>query len=281
MALNYQIMLKQNFQDLNPLFIGEAELPEGYKELATARSCSVLYYTRRGCGTVRIGDTTYRAAEGQFFLIPVGIIAEITASENCSWHFQWIGFNGTLAVDFLQLPTTFSLPETVTVHLYDLQEDCSNIGSRVSSDLLLIHSVLTKPKPDRTDHVQKVVDHILSSYMFKVSVDSLAAELGINSCYLSRRFTQKMGCSIRSYLLQVRISNAKNYLNQGYSVKEAALLCGFQDVSNFSKLFKKETGFAPTHWVSEMAGWWEELSPTASYPPKKAFPFAEQKKNDE
>ena len=53
MALNYQIMLKQNLHDLNPIFIGEAELPPGYKELAAARSCSVLYYTRSGSGTVR------------------------------------------------------------------------------------------------------------------------------------------------------------------------------------------------------------------------------------
>ena len=276
MALNYQIMLKQNFQDLNPLFIGEAELPAGYKELATARSCSVLYYTRRGHGTVRIGNATYSAAEGQFVLLPVGTIAEIIASELCPWHFQWIGFNGALAFDFLQLHTVFSLPTSVTEHLYDLQDPCPNIGSRVSSDLLLIHSVLTKPKPDRTDHVQKVVDHILSSYMFKVSVDSLAAELGINSCYLSRLFTKKMGCSIRKYLLTVRISNAKNYLNQGYSVKESALLCGFQDTTNFSKLFKKETGLAPVNWLKEMASWRELRSVSAPHRPQKAFPFAEQ-----
>jgi len=277
MALNYQIMLKQNLHDLNPLFIGEAELPAGYKELATARSCSVLYYSRRGCGSVRIGDTVHTASQGQFFLVPVGTVAEITASEDASWHFQWIGFGGVLAVDFLQLPTVFTLPEAVTERLYDLKEPCQNIGSRVSGDLLVIHSVLTKSKPDRTDHVQKVVDHILSSYMFKVSIADLAKEMGVNSSYLSRIFTKKMGCSIRSYLLQVRISNAKNYLNQGYSIKEAALLCGFQDTANFSKLFKKETGFAPAHWMAEMFQWRVDRSPTAPYPPKRAFPFAKQK----
>jgi len=165
----------------------------------------------------------------------------------------------------------------VTAHMYDLQDTCQNIGSRVAGDLLVIHSVLTKPKPDRTDHVQKVVDHILSSYMFKVSITELSKEMGINSCYLSRIFTKKMGCSIQSYLLQVRISNAKSYLNQGYSVKETALLCGFHDASNFSKLFKKETGRSPSHWANEMAAWKVDRSPSAPYPPKRAFPFAAQK----
>ena len=276
MALNYQIMLKQNLQDLNPIFIGEAELPPGYKELAAARSCSVLYYTRSGSGTVRIEKTTYQTQAGTFFLIPVGGTARITASEDCPWHFQWIGFSGALAVDFLQLPIVFTLPGAITKQLYNLQDPCQNIGSRVSSDLLLIHSVLTNPKPDRTDHVQRVIDHILSSYMFKISIAELAGEMGVNSSYLSRIFTKKMGCSIRSYLLQVRISNAKNCLNQGYSVKETSLLCGFHDATNFSKLFKKETGYAPAHWKANMDEWKVDRSPTAPYPPRKAFPLAEQ-----
>lgn len=276
MGLNYQIMLKQNLQDLNPLFIGEAALPPGYKELANARNCSVLYYTRQSRGTVRIKDTVHCVSEGQFFLVPVGTIAEIAAAGEDDWIFQWIGFNGALAYDFLQLPAVFSLPEPMAEQLYDLRTPCENIGSRVSSDLLLLHSALTKPKPDRTDHVQKVMDHILSSYMFKVSVEALAAEMGVNPCYLSRQFTKKMGCSIRTYLLTVRVANAKNYLNQGYSVKETALLCGFHDTANFSKLFKKETGLAPAHWKAEMKLWQIDRAPTAPYPPKKSFPLAEQ-----
>lgn len=248
MAVNYQILLKQNLQDLNPLFIGEAECPAGLLELADARSCSVLYYLSHGRGTVRIKGVSYHVREGEFFLVPVGELAEIIAAEDTSWAFRWIGFNGTLAYDFLQLPTVFSLPEEITEQLYDLRTAYQNIGTRVASDLLLIHSILTKPKPDRTDHVQIVVDRILSSYMFKLSVNDLAKEMGIHTCHLSRKFTEKMGCSIRKYLLTVRVANAKNYLNQGYSVKEVALLCGFNDTSNFSKLFKKETGFSPTDW---------------------------------
>lgn len=276
MGLNYQIMLKQNLQDLNPLFIGEAELPPGYKELATAQSCSVLYRSCRGHGRVRLKKEVFDLSPGQFFLVPVGSIAQISACRDSAWHFQWIGFNGLLAHDFLQLPAVFTLPEKLLGQLYDLQEPCENIGSRVSSDLLLIHSVLTRSKPDRTDHVQKVVDHILSGYMFKVSVEELAAELGINSSYLTRQFTKKMGCSIRKYLLTVRVANAKNYLNRGYSVKETALLCGFGDTANFSKLFKKETGFAPAHWKAKMDDWQVDRSPGAPYPPSRVFPFAEQ-----
>ena len=266
MALNYQILLTQNLQDLNPLFVGEAECPAGLLELADARSCSVLYYLRHGRGTVRVKGVTYPVHAGEFFLVPVGELAEITAAEDSSWMFEWIGFNGSLAHDFLQLPTVFSLPEHITSQLYDLRSPVQNIGTRVASDLLLIHSVLSKPKPARTDHVQRVVDHILSRYMFKVCVADLAKEMGINSSYLSRQFTKRMGCSIREYLLTVRVANAKNYLNQGYSVKEVALMCGFCDTSNFSKLFKKVTTHSPTKW-KETLQLPEDVRSMIFYPP--------------
>lgn len=276
MGMNYQIMLNQKLQDLNPLFIGEAECPAGLKEQADARNCSVLYRIRHGRGSVRIKGVTHHVNEGQFFLIPVGAVADIIAAKDSPWTFQWIGFNGALSYDFLQLPTVFSLPEDVASQLYDLRNPCQNIGSRVSSDLLLIHSILTKPKPNRTDHVQRVVDHILSSYMFKISVTELAKEMGINSCHLSRQFTKKMGCSIKSYLLTVRIANAKDYLNQGYSVKEVALLCGFNDTSNFSKLFKKEVALSPSQWKNFMTLWKVDRSPSSPYPPAHSYPLASE-----
>lgn len=275
MSLNYQILLKQNLQDLNPLFAGEAECPPGLLELADARSCSVLYYLYHGSGTVRIKGITYPVRKGEFFLVPVGELAQITAAEDTGWGFRWIGFNGTLAYDFLQLPPVFSLPDDVTVQLYDLRSPMQNVGTRIASDLLLIHSTLSKPKPDRTDHVQRVVDHILSSYMFKVSVTELAQDMGIHSCHLSRQFTKKMGCSIQKYLLSVRVANAKNHLNQGYSVKETALLCGFGDSSNFSKLFKKEVGLAPSDWRKQLKLWDNDRQ--TPYPPKQNYPLAQQK----
>ena len=275
MELNYQILLKQNLQDLNPIFIGESECPPGYEGIANARNCCVLYRVYRGRGRIRLQNTTYPVEAGQFFLIPVGELGRMYADKDEPWFFQWIGFTGTLSYDFLQLPTVFDVPSEITNQMYDLRMPCENLGSRITSDLFLLHSTLTRSKPDRTDHVQRVVDHIISSYMFKVSVADLAREMGVNSCHLSRQFTKKMGTSIQDYLLSVRVSNAKQHLNRGYSVKETALLCGFNDPNNFTKLFKKKTGFTPTEWKEKMALSEDSRSPYHSYPPVKSIPFDE------
>ena len=275
MDLNYQILLRQTFQDLNPIFVGESECPPGFKGTAAARSCCVLYRVHRGRGKFVLQNKTYTAEAGQFFLIPVGELATMYADKEDPWFFQWIGFSGSLSYDFLQLPVVFDVPEEIASQMYNLRIPCENLGSRIASDLFLLHSTLTRPKPERTDHVQRMVDHIISSYMFKVSVADLAKEMGINSCHLSRQFTKKMGTSIQDYLLSVRIANAKQHLNKGCSVKEAALLCGFNDPNNFTKLFKKKTGFTPTEWKEKLALSDDSRSPYQAYPPAKSIPFEE------
>ena len=58
---------------------------------------------------------------------------------------------------------------------------------------------------------------------------------------------------MQDYLLNVRVFNSKLYLNKGYSVKEAALMCGFNDPNNFTKLFKRKTGYTPTQWKAKLA----------------------------
>lgn len=272
MRVNYQILLKQTLQDLNPIFIGESECPPGYEGYANGMAnCCVLYRVYRGCGKVCIQGVTHRVRAGQFFLIPVGDSAPMTADHENPWFFQWIGFTGTLAYDFLQLPPVFEVPRALTDQMYDLRTPCENLSSRVTSDLFLLHATLTKPKPDRTDHVQWVIDHITTSYMHKVSVAELAKELGINPCHLSRQFTKKTGRSIQDYLLTIRVFNSKLYLNKGYSVKEAALMCGFNDPNNFTKFFKKKTGYTPTQWKAKLALNEDNVPP---YPQRPVFPAA-------
>lgn len=254
MHINYQILLKQNLQDLNPIFLGESECPPGYKGHANANAnCCVLYRVHRGSGSVRIQGATYSVRAGQFFLVPVGEQGPMTANGTEPWFFQWIGFTGTLANDFLQLPPVFDVPRDLFDRLYDPRNSCENLSSRITADLFLLHATLTKPKPSKTDHVQWIIDHINSSYMHKFSVAELAGELGINACHLSRQFTKKVGRSIQDYLLTVRVFNTKLYLDKGYTVKEAALMCGFNDPNNFTKLFKKKTGFTPTQWKAKQA----------------------------
>ena len=61
-------------------------------------------------------------------------------------------------------------------------------------------------------------------------------------------FQSKTGKTIQEYLIEVRLKQACEYLRQGFSANHTASLCGYEDVSNFSRMFKKQYGLSPQHW---------------------------------
>ena len=65
---------------------------------------------------------------------------------------------------------------------------------------------------------------------------------------MSRLFKEKTGQTVQEYLISVRLDAAKKQLERGASVGEAALLCGYDDVCNFSKMFKRLSGISPGKW---------------------------------
>jgi len=80
------------------------------------------------------------------------------------------------------------------------------------------------------------------------SKQKLADEMGLDRHYLSRLFRENTGQSIQDYLVTTRLEEAARLLLLGHSVQDAALLCGYEDVSNFSKMFKKKYGKSPANW---------------------------------
>ena len=51
--------------------------------------------------------------------------------------------------------------------------------------------------------------------------------------------------------MQLRLDRAKEFLNQGYGVTEAASMAGFSDLSNFSRQYKACFGITPSRQKME------------------------------
>ena len=82
--------------------------------------------------------------------------------------------------------------------------------------------------------------------MRKITVSSLAESFGFDRSYLYRIFKKRYGIGIKEYIIKVRLEKGKELLKEGFSVKESAHLVGYDDEFNFSKVFKKEYGVAPS-----------------------------------
>ena len=239
------LLTNRNFQDLNPLVAGEHRCRSGHSFGPAVRKYTLLHYVLSGKGTLYTKEGSYTVTAGQAFLILPGKVTTYTADEKDPWHYRWIGFDGVLSERFAQLPPVVSLQAELFSHLWQLGEESSVTEYRLASALFALYADLFEDKSHKNPHVSKVVDYIRSSYMQPIRVHQIAKELNLDRRYLSRLFKEHTGQSIQDYLVSVRMEEAKQLLQSGHSVNESARLAGYEDVSNFSKMFKNYHGYPP------------------------------------
>ena len=78
-------------------------------------------------------------------------------------------------------------------------------------------------------------------------VKQLASEMGMSTDHFIREFRKRTGSTPKQYLLRRHLWGAHRLLQQGVSVKAAALQVGFRDPSYFGRLYRKHYGCSPSH----------------------------------
>ena len=69
--------------------------------------------------------------------------------------------------------------------------------------------------------------------------------------FVARLFKARYGVTMQDYLISVRLEAAAKLLSSGYTVAESALLCGYRDPFNFSKMFHRQYGISPRDYAAE------------------------------
>ncbi|MCL2070195.1 MAG: helix-turn-helix domain-containing protein [Treponema sp.] len=94
--------------------------------------------------------------------------------------------------------------------------------------------------------LRKAERYIWENYTRKISLTEISKASGLSAPYLSTIFKEEMGENLSSYLNRLRVERAKTLLKEtSKPLKEIAKLCGFEDQSWFSKIFKTFTGTSP------------------------------------
>jgi AraC-like DNA-binding protein len=99
--------------------------------------------------------------------------------------------------------------------------------------------------------LKPAVDWVLQHHAGKIAVPDLAKMLGFSVSRFERKFKEQFGMSPTRCILLARVNAARAMLAQGDEpLGEVALRCGFYDQSQFSRLFKRETGITPKEYRS-------------------------------
>lgn len=104
-----------------------------------------------------------------------------------------------------------------------------------------------------TDHedapVREAQDWLHRHYTGQVSIEGVAAMVGMSPRNFARRFKAATGQSPLNYLHALRIETAKRLLENGrQTVQEIMLETGYEDGIFFRKLFKRHTGVSPSEY---------------------------------
>ena len=94
--------------------------------------------------------------------------------------------------------------------------------------------------------VQKICEYVNTHYKNNIHLEDLANLVGMTPESLSRFFKIRSGKTISEYIIDIRLGYAARLLaDTTNSVAEICYDCGFNNLSNFNRTFKKKKGCTP------------------------------------
>lgn len=82
----------------------------------------------------------------------------------------------------------------------------------------------------------------------KLTVNQLSQHVNMSSASLFRVFKEEVGITPMEFVIQERLSKAKELLKSKLSVKEVCYACGFSDVNYFVRMFRKREHMTPGNY---------------------------------
>ncbi|HAP8817990.1 AraC family transcriptional regulator [Enterococcus faecium] len=270
---NLNLYRDSAWNDLKIRFCGHSECLPLHSYGPGSRPYYLLHFVLSGKGKLLVNKTEYQIEAGQLFLVEPDQMVFYQADEDTPWTYSWVGFNGGLASHFINrlglgYPTlTRDIEPDTFIEIKKLLENIikSNINntvndlyingqflillSKIGTDEFGKEMIIDEEKYSAEKYVQEAIMIVEDFYGTELTVNDIANRLNINRSYLSSIFVKHVGTPLKKYLVEFRISQSEEFLfTTNWSVDYISKVCGFNNPSYFSKIFKKFHGLSPTEY---------------------------------
>ncbi len=241
------------YNDIKPIFAGMSQCKSLHSYGPAVRHHCIIHFCSRGKGVFRNDAGTYEISAGQAFIINPDEITFYQADENDPWFYTWIAFSGSVCDKIKELPSVISINNG---KIFSTISTLVAEGVSVPEDYLVCLIKLLKELVPVSDEslpslAARVKDYIKLHYMEDISVEQLASVFNVDRRYLLRLFKREFGFTMVNYLIRTRFEAACEFLRAGFAVNKTAVMCGYSDAYNFSKMFKKYYGVSPSELRSK------------------------------
>lgn len=230
-----------------------------------------VLYCCEGSGTFCTQNREYKIEKGDAFFFRPNIPHEYYPVKR-PWKTKWIAFDGSSAdkiADYLGLGDTavFSVRD---VEDFDVMTNtlsdtfwCDDPDKEIKTSCMM-YKIMIKvgecindapqlggmTQNEKYEKVSPVIELMKTNYARDLSLDTMAASIGVTSNHLCRLFNQVYDTTPLKYLTHLRLNMAKYYLcsHKDEKIKEIAAKVGFHDASYFCAVFKKAEGMTPDEY---------------------------------
>ena len=102
---------------------------------------------------------------------------------------------------------------------------------------------------DDSRRILKVKNYISKNYMDEIRLATLSDMAGMSPSAFSRFFKLHTGRNLSEYIIDIRLGYASRMLvDTARSISEISFDCGFNNLSNFNRIFKKKKECSPSEF---------------------------------
>lgn len=239
--------------------------PDWKMESALNRDLYILGAALDGCAEYTVDGQIYRIKKGDLIMLRPGTVRAARSLADDPWHFISIGCRlqfsdseasaalNELPVHFQEVPKVFFRKCEELVHIWNGHSRYNMLKVKgliygLYYDLLR-HWESQHFQPSQYSRITKAQEYIQQNYSRQLHQKELAEICGYSESRFRQLFHDITGMNCSQYIISVKIEVAKNLLLSGTAnVSEAANLTGFSDIYYFSRLFKRITGYPPSHY---------------------------------
>jgi len=233
----------------------------------------IMFFVNEGRGSMTSRQATHKVEAGQGFVVFPGVDTRIQSHYKETMNVTWVAFSGYLVDRYLSR-ANLSVYEPVFTdneqkegraffeNLLAAAQRFPNRYCRIMAQLYGLIGFLIDNAGDITKqettmpefYLMRALDFIDRNYHENITVEDIAASIGVSRKTLNSAFSSLTGFSPKDYLIYYRVSKAVDLLrDQNLSIEVISASVGYNDQFYFSKQFKKNVGLTPSECRKKLA----------------------------
>lgn len=118
--------------------------------------------------------------------------------------------------------------------------------------ILASKAYLLEEHKELNNRLDKIMHFINTNYQRKITQEEVASKIGMTTAAFCRYFKEKTGKGFIFFINEMRIGYACKLLIENHlSISQTCFECGFNNISNFNRMFKRQTGYTPGEYQQQ------------------------------